>query len=395
MFAYGYRCFKCGKKYSMEPMLYKCGCGGSLDMQYDYEKIRKELKKNFSEFKSQQPSHWKYKLFYPVSKRHGNEVSGSAENLRFSCALVTMNEGGTPLLQSVKIGKNIGCNLFFKMESANPTGAFKDRGSAVEITKAIEMRAKRVVCATTGNMGASVAAYCARAGIRAKIFAPDKTPKQKLSQIAAYGAEIFHVKGTYEDAAVAAEMQSKNHYFLAGDYPYRGEGEKSVGFEIIEQMPKADYIICPIGNGTLIYAVWKAVREMKIVGLIKKLPRLIGVQAEGCNPVVRAFDNDDDHIEPVKKPKTFADAIACGNPIDGLEALSALRESKGVAISVSDSEILNAIKILGKEGIYAEPGGAAATAGLLKIASHGNIFRGKNVVSVVSGHGLKHPCVKK
>ncbi len=377
MFATGYRCFKCGRRYPLVQK-YRCECGGSLDVQYDYDRIRKELKKRMAEFKSQNPSHWKYKMFYPVSR-----------------ALVTMNEGGTPLLKSVRVGRQTSANLFFKMESANPTGSFKDRGSTVEISRAVELNAERVVCATTGNMGASVAAYCARAGIHAKIFVPDKTPREKLAQMSAYGAEILHVRGTYEDASVAAEMQAKKHYFLAGDYPYRGEGEKSVGFELMEQLPQANYIACPIGNGTLIYAVWKAIREMKICGLIKKLPRLIGVQAEGCNPVVRAFSENRSFIEPVKKPRTFADAIACGNPIDGLEALSALRESKGMAVSVSDSEIKNAIRTLGKEGIYAEPGGAAATAGLLKIASHGNIFKGKNVVSIVSGHGLKHPYNKK
>lgn len=372
MFACGYRCFKCGKSYPFVH-IYKCECGGSLDIQYDYGRMRKELKKRGAEFKSQKPSHWKYKIFYPVSG-----------------PLVSMGEGGTPLLPSVRIGKKIKSSLFFKMESANPTGSFKDRGSSVEITKAVELKAKKAVCATTGNMGASVAAYCARAGIKAKILVPDSTPKQKLSQISAHGAEIKHIRGTYEDAAVAAEKESAKHYYLAGDYPYRGEGEKSAGFEVMEQFPNVEYIVCPIGNGTLIYAVWKAVREMKIVGLIKKLPRLIGVQAEGCNPVARAFGQGLNFIEPIKKPETIADAIACGNPIDGLEALSALRESRGFALSVSDSEILRAIKTLGKEGIYAEPGGAAATAGLLKIASQDNIFRGKNVVSIVSGHGLKH-----
>jgi len=164
-----------------EPMLYKCGCGGSLDILYDYGKIRKALKKHMEEFRALRPSHWKYKMFYPVSK-----------------PLVTMGEGGTPLLPSVRAGGQTGCSLFFKMESANPTGSFKDRGSAVEITKAIELRAKIAVCATTGNMGASVAAYCARAGIRAKIFVPDKTPKQKIAQIRAYGAEIKHIRGTVD-----------------------------------------------------------------------------------------------------------------------------------------------------------------------------------------------------
>ncbi len=378
MFATGYRCFKCGKSYPLSPMKYRCECGGSLDIRYDYGRIKKEMRNHKAEFLAETPSHWKYKKFYPVSN-----------------PLVSMREGGTPLLRSLKIGKHIKCNLSFKMESANPTGSFKDRGSSVEMTKAIEMKAKRVACATTGNMGASVAAYCARAGIQARIFVPDNTPKQKLAQIAAYGAEIKHVRGTYEDAAAAAEMQSKNNYYLAGDYPYRGEGEKSVGFEIMEQFPKAEYIVCPIGNGTLIYAVWKALKEFGVCGLIKRLPRLVGVQAEGCNPVARAFSENRNFIEPIKKPRTFADAIACGNPIDGLEALSALRESRGFAASVSDSEIKNAIKILGCEGIYAEPGGAAATAGLLKTAKRDNPFAGKNVVSIISGHGLKHPYIKE
>ncbi len=375
MFAIGYRCFRCGKTYGFGKMKYRCECGGSLDMRYDYVKIRRELRKSGAEFRKQQPSHWKYKIFYPVSR-----------------ASVTMGEGGTPLLPSAGIGRQTGAKIFFKMESANPTGSFKDRGSAVEISRAIELEAKRVVCATTGNMGASVAAYCARAGIHAKIFVPDNTPKEKLSQILAYGAEIKHVRGTYEDAAIAAELESRRHYFLAGDYPYRGEGEKSVGFETIEQLPTTDYIVCPIGNGTLIYAVWKALKEMKTVGLAKKLPKLVGVQAERCNPVARAFDKNESRIEPIMEPRTFADAIACGNPIDGLEALSALRESKGFATSVSDPEIRSAIKVLGSEGIYAEPGGAAATAGLLKLAKREkNVFAGKKVVSVVSGHGLKHP----
>jgi len=362
MFAIGYKCFKCGRRYPIS-IRFKCDCGRSLDIEYDYGKIRKSITKDFFE---QVPSHWKYWMFYPVKK------------------LVSMNEGGTPLLESVKIGESLGCRLFLKCETVNPTGSFKDRGSTIEISRAVELGVKKLSCATTGNMGASVAAYCARAGIKASIYVPYNTPPFKIKHIKAYGARVISVNGTYEKAA---KLSEKTGMYLAGDYPYRGEGEKSVGFEIADCFSgNLDYIVCPVGNGTLIYAVWKAFRELKICGLIKRVPKLVGVQAKGCNPVVRAFRNGWDDVKPVKKPRTIADAIACENPIDGLEALEAIRDSRGFAVDVTDKEILRAVKALAAEGVYAEPGGAAATAGLMKFRDE---FEGKTVVSLVTGTGMK------
>lgn len=354
----------------MEKIIFRCECGRSLDIQYDYKKIKKLIIEK--DFKARSVSHWKYWMFYPI------------ENLK---NIISLQEGGTPLIESKEIGSKIGCELLFKNEGVNPTGSFKDRGSTIEISKAKQVGAKRISCATTGNMGASVAAYAARAGIKTRIFIPEKTSEQKIAQIKAYGAELVPVKGTYEDALKAAESL-KDGYYMAGDYPFRGEGEKSVGYEIIDQMgwKAPDFIVAPMGNGTMIYAVWKAIKELKICGLIKKLPKLVGVQAEGCDPIVRAFKKNLDDVPPVKNPRTIADAIACENPIDGLEALTAIRESKGLAESVSDREILNTMSVLGREGIYAEPGGAAATAGLLKLK---DIFEGKTIISLVTGHGLK------
>ncbi len=354
MFAVGYKCLRCGKRYPLN-IRFRCDCGSTLDIEYDYRKIKKTIPKNFSGYQN----HWKYWMFYPVKK------------------IVSMDEGGTPLLKS-KISEKIGCDVFLKCENVSMTGSFKDRGSTIEISRAVELGIKKLSCATTGNMGASVSAYCARAGINASIYVPADTPASKLEHIKSYGAKVIAVKGTYETAAKRAE---KSGTYLAGDYSFRKEGEKSIGFELCEQI-KPDYIICPVGNGTMIYAVWKAVSEFKLCGLVKKTPKLIAVQAKGCNPVVQAFENGWDYVEPVKKPRTIADAIACENPIDGFGVLYALRKSKGFAIDVADKEIMSAMKILSKEGIYAEPGGAVATAGLIKTADE---LKGKRVVSLVTG----------
>jgi threonine synthase len=293
---------------------------------------------------------------------------------------VTLGEGNTPLIPA-KNNKD----YLFKYEGVNPTCSFKDRGSTVEITKAKELGIKEVACASTGNMGASVATYCARAGIKSTIYVPLFATKEKLAQMKAAGAAIAKIKGTYDDAVdKTKEMRIKKHVYLTGDYAYRGEGEKSVGFEIIDQLEWQipDYIVVPVGNATLISSTFKAVNEFKEVGLINKIPKIVGVQASGCSPLVDAF-NSNKEIKPVAKPKTVATAIACGNPVDGLKALDALKKSKGSAVKVTDNEILSARKELGNEGIWAEPSGAVSYAGAKKLGLKGQ------VVCVLTGHGLK------
>jgi len=358
-----YYCFECGKKYSVRKIIFECeSCGGSLDVRYDYGKIKRKLPKNF---RSLPVSHWKYFLFFPVKKVDRE---------------LTLNEGCTPLVRD-----NENANLYFKYEGLNPTGSFKDRGSTVEIVKAKEFGAKKISCASTGNMGASVACYARRAGIKARIYVPSFAPVTKLRQMRAYGAEVRIVKGSYTDALERAEECAKKGFYLMGDYPLRGEGEKSVGFEILDEfgfkVPK--WIVCPIGNGTLIYAVWKACKEFKRVGLVKKLPKMVGVQAKGCNPVVRAFENGWEKVRPLKGTRTVASAINCPDPMDGTEALHALRESKGVGVSVSDKEIIGAMKELARKGILAEPAGAVSYAGYKKLELGGK------AVLIVTGHGLK------
>jgi len=299
----GFRCFKCGRHHlpgeiENKPIPRCSRCNSGLDAEYDYDSIRKSLLTD--PFKRASPTHWKYWAFLPVK-----DLSN----------IITMGEGGTPLLENNSLTRDIGCRrMLVKYEAMNPTGSFKDRGSALEITKAIEYGKGKVVLASTGNMGASVAAYAAFAGL-----------------------ECMFVDGDYSLAMKQAEEYVIAHTdsFLTGDYPWRGEGTKTAGFEIADQLywRVPDVIIAPIGNGTLIWGIFEAFQDMYEVGIIEHIPTFIGVQVEACRPVVDAWENNSREIIPVEDPETVATAIACGDPIDGLGALRAIRETGGQAVS--------------------------------------------------------------
>ena len=301
-------------------------------------------------------------------------------------SIVTLDEGGTPLIPSIHTR-----GYLFKNETVNPTGSFKDRGTTVEVSKAKEFHVHAIACASTGNMGASVAAYCRRAGITATIYLPKFAPKIKKIQISVFDAEIVSVNGTYEDALLKTKkLREQKHTYLLGDYAYRGEGEKSVGFEIIDQLnwQIPDFIVMPVGNATLFSSVYKSLKELRTVGLIDRLPRLVGVEAKGCNPLVVAYQKNSgtitlNTIKPVRSPKTIASAINCGNPVDGIKALVALKETNGIMCDVTDKEIFAAQKELTHEGIFVEPSGAVSYAGAQKLGLRGT------VVCVLTGHGLK------
>ena len=367
------QCVKCGKKFPKDEIRFRCDyCGGSLDVIYDYKEIKNKI--SWDILRKRPFNHLRYREFFPVVHDHN---------------LISMGEGGTPLIKAKNLLKESGINLFFKLESSNPTGSFKDRGSSVEVSKALDFNTKEIVVASTGNMGASIAAYCARAQIRANILIPERTPQIKKKQMKSYGARVIQVNGDYVLAAQKAkEIYKKKGYYLMGDYPYRGEGEKSLGYEIFDQID-ADYVSVPVGNGTLIKGVWKGIKEFEAVGLIRKKPKLIGTQSENCDTIISSFYSNS---EPkyVSNPVTVATAIACGNPLDGREALEALKESDGIGITVSDLEILKAKRLLAqKEGIYAEESGAVSFAGLLKAIKQKSIEQNKTVVCVITGHGLK------
>ncbi|MFU8767849.1 MAG: threonine synthase [Candidatus Methanoperedens sp.] len=367
-----FRCFKCGHTYKPQEIerlqIPRCRCGSALDAEYDYNSIQEVILRD--DFMRGKPAHWKYWAFMPVK-----DLS----------KIITMGEGGTPLLENKRLGIN--GRLLIKYEASNPTGSFKDRGSSLEITKAIEKGKRNVALASTGNMGASVAAYAAFAGLECRVFVPDIAGKEKIKQIKAYGAGTIYVEGDYAIAINQAEeyVVSNSNSFLTGDYPWRSEGTKTVGFEIADQLywHVPDYVVVPVGNGTLIWSIYEAFRELTLVGITETIPEIIGVQVENCAPVVDAWENDLKEIVPVKDPDTIATAIACGDPIDGLAALKAIRDSGGEALRVSDREALDARDRLARNGIFVEPSGAVAYAGTVGRRLDGT------VVVLATGHGLK------
>jgi threonine synthase len=364
-------CTDCGKKYPVWKKIFRCVCGGTLEVVFDYNKIRSGFRERI---RKRDFNHARYIELYPVRQ------------------LVSLQEGGTPLIRSRNLEKFLGLKfeIYFKYEAQNPTGSFKDRGSSVEVAKAREFGAKRVICASTGNMGASVSAYSGIANMKCFVFTPRDARIAKLEQMLAHGANVYRIHGDYVRAArLAEDIYKKYGVYLLGDYLYRREGTKSVGFELCEQLGEMDYIISPVGNGTLISATWKAVNEFRTLGFIKSRPRMVGVQARVCSTVARAYKKGGEIVQ-VRNPHTIALAIECGYPIDGKMALKAINESGGFAEEVSDREILKAREILARrEGLFAEPSGAASLAGLIK--SKDSIKRGSRVVCIVTGHGLKSP----
>ncbi len=377
---YTLRCVSCGKEHDEKQSYTRClKCGDSLDVIYDYDKIGARLNKHM--LKTAPLRALKYLDFYPL------------KDLR---KIVTLYEGGTSMHKCKNLGKKLGMkNLYLKNEGSNPTGAFKDRGSMVEITKALEMGMKAIICASTGNMAASVSAYAAKANIPCHILVPEGTPIGKMSQTLAYGARIVQLRGSYDDCArLSMEISDKHGFFLAGDYAFRLEGQKSEGFEIAEQLgwESPDKIIMPVGCGTNLSAVWKGLKEFQMFDFISDLPSMVGVQAEGANSIVDAFNNNQKKWKVIEKPQTVASAMCVGNPLDGTKVLNALRESKGLATSVDDSSILEAEKLLAKsESVFVEPSGATPLAALIKMLNEGEIDKDDKVVLVLTGVGLKDP----
>jgi len=350
----------------------RCGsCGASLEVMYDYPKLKRIL--SLKKLRSRPFRHARYNELFPVKDT------------------LSLGEGGTPLLRSANIERDLSLNfeLWFKCESQSPTGSFKDRGSVVEVSCAKQSGAKRVVVASTGNMGASVAAYSSIANLSCTVFVPRDARAVKIRQILSHGAEVLKVNGDYSfavDKAVHLSRKGKHH--LLGDYLYRREGTKSIGFEIADQLPATTHVFTPVGNGTLISAAWKAFREWRILGFSKSVPRMIGIQASGCSPITMALRKG----QPIRsvRGRTIAVAIECGAPLDGPRAVQSITDSKGFSESTTDTEILKARTVLARrEGIFAEPAGAASLAGLIKTKER--IPKGARVVCVVSGHGLKAP----
>lgn len=343
----------------------------------DSKKIKSQINANY--FKKAPPYVSKYLPFLPIDD-YANFVS--------------LQEGSSPLMQSSAIGKSIGVDLLYKLEFQNPTGSFKDRGSAVELSVAKEMGVKGIVLASTGNMAASCSCYAAAAQIPCFVFVPEDTPQSKLAQAISYGGQIVQVKGTYGDAAkLAEELAKKLDFYLAGDYAFRVEGQKTAAFELVDQLfyQAPDVVIVPIGCGTNLTAYMKGFREYKELGFIDKIPKIVGVQAHGARAVVESFNKKSSTIEPFSPVETIASAIGIGAPLDGEKALEAIYASEGLAISVTDREMLEAqYRMSTEEGIFVETSCASSVAAAIKLKESG-FLDSKKVVCVLTGSGLKDP----
>jgi threonine synthase len=377
---YQLRCVSCKKIVSEKDTVARCNfCGEALDTEWNFAQLKKRIKKNF--YKNEKISITKYQTFYPLASQ---------------TRLISLSEGNTPLMPAKKLAQKFNLpKLFIKNEGANPTGVFKDRGSVVEISKALELGAKAVVCASTGNMAASVSAYAAMADLPCYVLIPENTPLGKLAQAMSYGARILSIRGTYADCCDLAEkMAEKYNFYLAGDYVFRSEGQKTIAFEIIEQLgwQVPDAVIVPIGCGTNISAIWKGFVEFEKLGLIKKLPKMFGVQPRGCSTVVSAFQKKSDKSPFVAHPQTICSAVGIGKPLDDVKALSAMRDSKGNGITVADSEAMKAQRYLGEcEAIFVEPSGALPVAALSQLCKKELLKKSDTVVLIATGTGLKDP----
>jgi threonine synthase len=302
--------------------------------------------------------------------------------------VVTLLEGGTPLIEAGRLSERVGARVHLKVEGMNPTGSFKDRGMTVAMSKAMEDGAKAVICASTGNTSASAAAYAARAGVVCGVVIPEgHIALGKLAQALIHGARVVPIKGNFDDALriVRALGERGNVTIVNSINPYRIEGQKTQAFEIVDVLGDAPDVHCiPVGNAGNITAYWKGYREYRKLGRSTRLPRMLGWQASGSAPLVIG--------EPVTHPETIATAIRIGNPASWAGAIAARDESGGAIGAVTDAEILEAYRLLAStEGVFVEPASAASIAGLLRAAESGLVERDESVVCTVTGHGLKDP----
>ena len=280
----------------------------------------------------------------------------------------------------------------------NPTNSFKDRPASVAVSKAFEFEVKAVGCASTGNLGAAVAAHAAKARLPCYIFIPTGLEFNKIIQVAIYGATIITVNGTYDDANRLAAQASEQYDLALANInirPYYVEGSKTLAFEVCEQLnwSPPDHVIVPLGSGALLCALGRGLDEFDRLGLIENSnTRITGVQAEGCAPIVKAFTSKTNYVEPIEHPDTIAKSLAIGNPGDGKYALKRIRDSNGIAQSVSDEDTIEAIKLLARtEGIFTEPAGGVSIAAVKKLVDSGKISTDEVVVCYVTGNGLKTP----
>jgi len=375
-------CPECGLTYEADTVHQLCICGSPLLVRYNLNQLKEEWSRE--ELASRNPDLWRYHELLPVT---------APENV------VTLGEGMTPLLELPKLGKEYGISaLFMKDESLVPSGSFKARGAAVGVSKAKELGVERLAMPTNGNAGAAWALYSARAGIEATIVMPQDAPKITRSEVALAGARLYLVNGLISDAGkIVAQEVSQNGLYDASTLkePYRIEGKKTMGIEIAEQLgwEMPDVILYPTGGGVGLIGIYKALQELQELGWVQgKLPRLVAVQAEGCAPIVKAWQEKAARSQFWPDSRTAAFGINVPKALGDFLVLKAIYETDGAAVAVSDEEMsIEQAKLARLEGSFICPEGAAAFAAARKLALEGWIREGERVVVLNTGAGIKYP----
>jgi len=382
---HAFTCIACNARLKPSKRFSCPRCGELLEITYDLYSRRRAF---ITSLKKPPPySVWRYRELLPIADAHP----------------ISIGEGGTSLTKSDRLARKLGLTkLYFKNEGQNPTASFKDRGMTVVITRAMELGVRTVLCASTGNTSASMAAYAAKAGLNASVLIPSgKIAKGKLVQAIIHGARIVKISGNFDAALKKARRMAEQRddvYLVNSLNPYRIEGQKTISFEMWEQLGKRvpDAVFVPVGNAGNISAIWKGFRELRDLNLINRTPRMIGVQAAGAAPLAAAYAQGKDRIVPWEHPETWASAIRIGAPASWRKALKAVQESNGSILSATDNEIRRAQKLLADhEGLFGEPASAAAVAGLIKARRTGLVGAHDAITCVITGHGLKDQSIIK
>ncbi|HQQ76919.1 MAG TPA: threonine synthase [Thermoanaerobaculia bacterium] len=381
----GLRCVLCAAVYAHGEVEYtcpRCGIEGILDVEYDHDLVARTFGRE-ALAANRDLSLWRYRALLPVP-----DDAAALPPPR-------LQVGFTPVVESPVLAKELGLGAFFvKDDGRNPTASFKDRASSVGVLRARWLGRNEITCSSTGNAASSLAGFAAEAGMNAFIFVPATAPEAKVAQLLVYGAKVFLVEGPYEDAfrvcqAAVEEFGWYNRNCAIN--PYLVEGKKTCGLEIAEQMRERlpDVVTVALGDGCTTAGIWKGLLEMKTHGVVDRLPRILAVQAEGAAPLAMTFARGDERIDPVDAA-TLADSINVGAPRNGIKALRAVRASGGAIVTARDEAILAWIPRLARAtGVFAEPTGVAALAGLEAALEKGLVRRGERVLHVATGNGLK------
>ena len=365
------KCVKCGLEFPLFPPQGKCEkCGGALEYKLD---LQKDSKIKFSG----QMRFWKYKLLLPPVEH-----------------LISLGEGGTRLHKAERLAKTMGLtDLYLKDETRNPTNSYRDRAATLLTSNAMDLQYDTLICATNGNLGASLAAYSAKAGLTCHVIVPKIVDVGKLAQMLAYDAVIEESGEILDDSIRKAEALAKEtgwYQATAELNPLALEAQKTISYEVTEQFGVPEWFVVPMGSGGTIYSIWKGFQELKQFGITNSLPKMVGVQPEGCASIAKTLMEGRSKLTKTLNPSTRALAVLVAEPLQGELAIKALQESGGLALTVSDSEIFAAeLQIAKLEGIFAEPASSATIAALKKLVAEGKMRKYDSVVCLITGSGLK------